>query len=139
MENRLMRVTPSQCTACRNCEIVCSFYHAVLGIPTPSRILTFPNERGGVGCGSVVVCLQCDSAACVAACPARALWRDGTTGAINHVPERCIRCNSCVFACPFGNMHWDKVSEYPAKCDLCRGDPVCVKFCPTGALLYKAI
>ena len=23
------------------------------------------------------------------------------------------------------------------KCDLCDGDPVCVKFCPTGAIKYE--
>jgi carbon-monoxide dehydrogenase iron sulfur subunit len=137
MENKLLHIYPSRCTACRNCEIACSFYHASRGKPTPSRIAAFLDEHKREGRNNVVICMQCDSAACVSACPAGALWRDAGTGAVVHVAERCVRCASCVAACPFGNMHWDALSDYPVKCDLCGGDPLCAKFCPTGALIYR--
>ena len=42
----------------------------------------------------------------------------------------------CVVACPFGNIYFDSVSTYPVKCDLCGGDPRCVKFCPSGAISW---
>jgi ferredoxin len=30
----------------------------------------------------------------------------------------------------------DDDTQFPLKCDLCGGDPQCVKFCPTEALVY---
>jgi Fe-S-cluster-containing hydrogenase component 2 len=33
-------------------------------------------------------------------------------------------------------MAIDRVKKVAVTCDLCGGDPTCVKFCPTGALLY---
>lgn len=132
---KMLHVTPQKCTACKNCELACSFWHSNGYLPSP-RIKVF--RRAGLETGhGVVVCFQCDKAACVAACPANALWRNLDTGAIFHIRDRCIRCGSCVAACPFGNMHWDAVANLPAKCDLCDGDPACAKFCPTGALEYK--
>lgn len=137
MESKLMHVYPALCTACRNCELACSFSHPEKNKPTPSRIMTFLDDEKREGKNEVIICLQCDSAACVSACPAKALWRNPETGAVYHLRQRCISCASCVAACPFGNMHWDTLSSYPVKCDLCGGDPLCVKFCPTKAIEYK--
>jgi Fe-S-cluster-containing hydrogenase component 2 len=45
---------------------------------------------------------------------------------------------SCVAGCPFGNMLSDPdIQGYVFKCDLCYGDPICARFCPTGALVYR--
>lgn len=137
MASKLMHVTPSKCTACRNCELACAYSHLHQGQPTTARIRAFADSEQREGHNSVVVCMQCDDAGCVTACPAHALWRNPDTGAIYHVEARCIRCQSCVAGCSFGNMRWEAAMEYPTKCDLCDGDPVCVKFCPTGALEYK--
>jgi len=137
MANKMLHVTPRQCTACRNCEMACAFSHAVEGRPGTARIRAFPDPQGRPGMNAVVVCLQCDDAACLKACPARALWRNLATGAIYHVPDRCIHCASCVAACPFGNMRWDERISSPTKCDLCGGDPACVRFCPTGAIRFE--
>jgi Fe-S-cluster-containing hydrogenase component 2 len=30
----------------------------------------------------------------------------------------------------------DEDTQFPLKCDLCGGDPQCVKFCPTEALVF---
>jgi anaerobic carbon-monoxide dehydrogenase iron sulfur subunit len=137
MEAKLMHVTPSKCTACKNCELACAFSHSQDGKPTSARVTAIMDPDGRDGCNQLVICMQCDSAACVAACPSNALWRNMETGAIYHKPERCIQCSSCVAACPFGNMKWDTLTTYPVKCDLCDGDPVCVKFCPTKAIDYR--
>jgi len=137
MESKLLHVFPEKCTACRNCEQACAFAHLHEGRPTRSRIRADADSQQREGKNVLVVCYQCDAAACVAACPAKALWRDLRTGAVYHLEDRCIRCGSCVAACPFGNMRWEPLRQYPSKCDLCNGDPVCVRFCPTGAILYK--
>jgi Fe-S-cluster-containing hydrogenase component 2 len=137
MSNKLLHVSPQRCTACRNCEMACAFVHSTQGVPGLSRIQTRSGPNAAPPGNSVVVCLQCDDAACVAACPAHALFRDMKTGAIYVVEERCIRCYSCVAACPFGNMRKPSDTAFPVKCDLCGGDPACAKFCPTKALVFE--
>jgi len=34
----------------------------------------------------------------------------------------------CVTACPFGAMSFDSIGKKVIKCDLCDGDPQCVRF-----------
>jgi Fe-S-cluster-containing hydrogenase component 2 len=38
--------------------------------------------------------------------------------------------------CPFGAILYDSERRRVIKCELCEGDPQCVKFCPTEALKY---
>jgi len=48
-------------------------------------------------------------------------------------PDKCVGCRMCALACPFGNIEvLDR--GHAEKCDLCGGDPMCVQFCPRGAL-----
>jgi Fe-S-cluster-containing hydrogenase component 2 len=131
--SRIFRVTLDRCVACGKCELACAFGHGSEGRPAATRIHVF---RRGPDKGIPVVCLQCDQAACVAACPTGALVRNETTGAIDVLRDRCIRCRLCVAACPFGNMAWDGAYQCVQKCDLCGGEPRCVPFCPTHALDY---
>jgi Fe-S-cluster-containing hydrogenase component 2 len=44
----------------------------------------------------------------------------------------------CVAACPFGAMRWNSGRSRVFKCDLCDGDPQCVRFCYTRAVDYQA-
>jgi len=39
-------------------------------------------------------------------------------------------------ACPFGNAVYDAAGRAIIKCDMCKGDPECVRFCPNEALTY---
>jgi Fe-S-cluster-containing hydrogenase component 2 len=41
-----------------------------------------------------------------------------------------------VSACPFGAISFDSIASKVIKCDLCEGDPLCVRFCSYGALDY---
>jgi len=43
----------------------------------------------------------------------------------------------CVSACPFGAMGFDVQQKRVFKCDLCDGDPQCVRFCDMKAVDYK--
>jgi Fe-S-cluster-containing dehydrogenase component len=86
-----------------------------------------------------ILCLQCEDAACVQACPVEALVRNERTGAIEVREDRCIQCLACVPACPFGNIAVDPSTEMVVKCDLCGGDPMCAKFCPEGALSFEPL
>jgi Fe-S-cluster-containing dehydrogenase component len=48
--------------------------------------------------------------------------------------ELCIGCEACVSQCPFGVIM--ALPEKVVKCELCNGDPQCVKYCATGAIEY---
>ncbi len=126
-------ITPGRCTACRTCELACSFKHADKNGLGLSRIRAFmKGEEKNI----VLTCFQCDDAACVRACPTEALKRNDETGAIEVIDERCLRCGACAAACPFGQMETDSRSHIAIKCDLCGGDPACATFCPTKSLEY---
>ena len=70
----------------------------------------------------------------MAVCPREAIFRDDAAGRVLVDYERCISCKMCVAACPFGAMGFDAERRTVFKCDLCDGDPQCVRFCFPGAL-----
>jgi formate dehydrogenase iron-sulfur subunit len=89
-------------------------------------------------------CMHCLNAACVAACPAAAMYKS-EMGAVIYRPERCLGCRYCQLACPFGipRFEWKNgVTPVISKCWLCynrlqKGQkPACVEACPTGALRF---
>jgi len=131
--HRTMIITPSRCTACRTCELACSFKHTDGKTPGLSRIRAFMKTEGR---NMILTCFQCDDALCVKACPVQALVRNEETGSIEVLDRRCIKCGACAGACPFGHIENDKKSEIAIKCDLCGGDPACAAFCPTKTLEY---
>ena len=48
----------------------------------------------------------------------------------------CVGCKVCTIACPFGTVNYNQDTGKVIKCDLCGGDPECVKACPTVAITY---
>jgi Fe-S-cluster-containing hydrogenase component 2 len=42
--------------------------------------------------------------------------------------DKCTACRACVDACPFGAIFVGPKGEI-LKCDLCGGNPLCVKYC----------
>jgi len=132
--SKMLTVTPTRCIGCRTCEVACAFRHSANGLPGRSRVQVRPVAKDVY---VPILCLQCDEAACVKACPVFALWRNQETGAIEVQANRCIRCNACVPACPFGNCAVESPKAAVIKCDVCQGDPACAQFCPTQALEYR--
>lgn len=128
-----MLVDQDACSGCRRCELGCSFFHEGRYWPEMSRVRVDKDESRGLD--SPVVCRQCGSARCVQACPEHALSRDPRTRAIVLDKERCLKCYACRDACPFGAIHLD-TGKIPLICDLCGGDPACVKACPTAAVRF---
>ena len=50
--------------------------------------------------------------------------------------DKCTACMRCVAVCPYGVITIDPVKKVALKCDLCGGDPECVKHCPDKVLMY---
>jgi len=72
----------------------------------------------------------------MASCPANAIKRDPKTGAIIVQEEKCVGCGNCIHVCPYGAAFLDPVTKKAIICDLCGGDPACVRACPVDALKY---
>ncbi len=120
-------IDSDQCTGCNSCVLACSFAHEGLYNFEKSRIRL--NKQSERGLSTPRVCIQCEEAFCVAACPVGALSRDDATGAIRLDENICTGCGLCVAACPHGGVGFDEELRMPLICDLCGGDPVCVSFC----------
>lgn len=132
---KILVVNYDKCTGCQLCELACSFaHHKVFNIKL-SRITIIRNPHNQLGVP--VYCVQCEDALCKQVCPVSAIHKDAKTGAYIIDYDKCIGCRECVYVCPFGAMNLDLETGKPIKCDLCGGDPACVKICPTEALIYE--
>lgn len=124
-----------KCTDCRMCMQICSM--SKLGRITPSAAcIQIERERseyfGDMGCR---VCDMSHGQACVDACPTGALVYDPSLDVVRFDAELCTECLACQDAC--SNVGRDVKSGHMMICDLCSGDPMCVKWCPEGALSWE--
>lgn len=126
MERKIVLVDANKCTGCRVCELACSFKHEGVFQPTLSRIRVVKIEERGVN--NPISCLDCSKMLCMDACPT------GACQSFRVDRAACIGCRECIAACPFGAMDYHPVQRVAFKCDLCGGDPECVKYCVPGAL-----
>jgi len=130
---KVLVIDHEKCTSCRLCEMVCSERHGGAYRPCVSRVRVAIYPEKAVYLPQT--CVQCEDAPCMEVCPSEALVRDPDTSAVLVVEENCTGCGACESACPFGAVHiWDDKAHI---CDLCGGDPECVKFCVPQALRYE--
>jgi carbon-monoxide dehydrogenase iron sulfur subunit len=123
------------CSGCLACEVACVARHDGQFGTATARIRVTKIEHLGVD--HPHVCRLCQGAPCVAACPTDALYKDKRTAAVLLRPDDCIGCSACVDACPFGMATLHPETGLALICDLCGGDPACVKRCATGAIVYS--
>lgn len=126
-------LSPERCVNCRTCELMCSFEHHGLFNPRLSNVTVFDYEEQAISVP--IMCLQCEEACCLKACPTGALTRNEKGTVVLNV-RKCIVCKMCVSACPLGNISFSPITKKIFKCDLCGDkDPMCAKYCPTGAIM----
>ncbi|MEW5724464.1 MAG: 4Fe-4S dicluster domain-containing protein [Thermodesulfobacteriota bacterium] len=134
-----------RCVGCHTCELACAVEHsaaknlfaALAEAPRPRKRLYVETAAG---LKLPVLCRHCEEAPCAAVCPTGAIWVDEARAVVGHRDERCIGCQLCVQACPFGMMGQRAESRITLKCDRCPDleTPACVDSCPVGALVYVA-
>ena len=66
-------------------------------------------------------------------CPVEAVYRQEDSGAVL-LTGRNAPAAVCVPKPARLRIVMDKQAGIARKCDLCGGDPACVRYCPTGAL-----
>jgi len=131
---KVLVIDYEKCTGCRICELVCSVKHEGVSNPARSRMKIVKWEMEGRYVP--MSCQQCESAPCQAVCPVKAISRDENLNRVDIDYDICIGCRMCVAICPFGSMAFDTLAKKVIKCDLCDGDPLCVKFCDVDAVQY---
>ena len=119
------------CTGCNICSLECSARSQKGFNPRLALLRIEMGEEGLVN--FPVVCHQCDNAFCIKVCPHDAMVRDETMGIPVVIEEKCRKCGLCISYCPIEIIKKD-ASGKAIKCDMCQGDPLCVKACPVGAL-----
>ena len=120
------------CTACSQCEMMCSYEQTGAFNVSKSMIKIFTVDERHIP----FTCTQCAEAWCMRVCPVEAITENPETGAKEVSDERCVGCKVCTIACPFGTINYVSDTSKVAKCDLCGGEPACVKVCPQDALFY---
>jgi anaerobic carbon-monoxide dehydrogenase iron sulfur subunit len=129
----------NQCTECNVCEVACSLAHSTDGTVNPQfarlRIDHAPDKPSRInsdGLGFVAeICHHCGNPPpCAEVCPTGAFYYDPATMAAVIEQDNCIQCMECVPGCPFDVVFVAPTGEL-LKCDLCGGEPVCVKACAT--------
>lgn len=127
MSGRRLEVDAARCTGCNSCVLTCVFVHEGAFSLSGARIRVDADPISAEY--TPRVCVQCEGAPCIAACPVEALSRDPATNAIALDEATCTGCRSCMDACPYGGIGFDEESRRPRICDLCGGAPACVDVC----------
>jgi len=92
-----------------------------------------------------IVCMHCESPTCAEVCPADAIKRTADGIVQSARKPRCIACNNCVLACPFGIPKMNSGMNLMMKCDMCYDrtsvgkKPMCASVCPSGALYFGTL
>jgi Fe-S-cluster-containing hydrogenase component 2 len=123
---------PDKCTGCRFCEMACTLFHEGKINHADARLQIHKRDVKVDFPAVCTQCVACGDECCVAACPVGAITNEDGIVKVNE--EECTACGTCVEVCPFGVMRMEDVAF---KCDLCGGDPTCVKFCSMGAIKYE--
>lgn len=132
---------------CRTCYLACvaeharhrDDYEAVDPLPMAKKLAStsFPNSLFDP-VPHAVRCQHCEEAPCVEACISGSMQQSLENGRVFNDLARCVGCWMCVMVCPFGALIPLFDQSKALKCDSCLAvdDPVCVRACPTQALIF---
>src|SRR5512142_648748 len=132
-------VDPSRCIGCQSCVKACEECETHRG----HSMINFDFiDREETIATAALLCWHCDDPTCAEVCPADAI-KKGADGVVqSSLKPRCIACNNCVLACPFGIPKMETRMHLMMKCDMCYDrssvgkKPMCASVCPSQALLF---
>ncbi len=127
---KYLYVYPEKCTGCRECSLACSLFHFNECNPKKAAITIVRDEFRKYEVP--IVCFQCEDPVCLKYCHQNAYSIQD--GIVVRDEDRCIGCRMCAVLCPYNAI--TSFEGEIIKCDLCDGDPICIKYCSTGAIAY---
>ena len=122
-----------RCDACGDCMTACATAKSGGEEVSFSRIKIMPGD-GGV---ELAICRQCADPVCVMNCPSGALTKNADTGVVDWAGDTCVNCLLCTAGCAYAGIVYEAEIGHVSKCDMCDGDPACVKACSRGALEHR--
>jgi Fe-S-cluster-containing dehydrogenase component len=132
-------VDPSRCIGCKACENACAECDTHRG--KPMIHVDFIDRKNSIATVPTV-CMHCRNPTCAQVCPADAIKMSDDGVVQSSLKPRCVACNNCVLACPFGVPKMMVAAEQMMKCDMCYDRtsvgkrPMCATVCPSQALAY---
>jgi len=153
------------CVGCHACATACKEWNASSKVSGPlADYDPFGTEPSGVWFNRVrhfevgeypdnktinfpMSCMHCADADCVSVCPTGASYKRAD-GIVLVDQDKCMGCNLCAWACPYGARELDDASHTMKKCTLCVDriydellppedrQPACVLACPTHARMF---
>jgi len=145
----------TKCNGCYNCQLSCKDEHVMndwspIAKPQPNTghfwYKITENVQGTVPKVRVRYthdfCRHCDDAPCMKVCTEHAIYKR-EDGLVILDPEKCRGHRSCVSACPYGVIYFNRDLNISQKCTGCAHliddgwtEPRCVGSCPTDALIF---
>jgi len=149
-------IDAARCNGCYNCQIVCKDEHVgndwtPIAKPQPDTgqfwMKMTQETRGTVPKVRVsylpILCMHCDNAPCIPACPVEGGIYRRPDGLVIIDPTKCTGCGNCVDACPYGCIYFNRELNIAQKCTGCahlldKGwqEPRCVDACMTEAIKF---
>ncbi len=123
---------PDKCNGCLECEKACIKAHPSSVAAGRPRIKV--TKDGGKH--KAIMCVHCEACEPSELCPSALLefHNEGKYWTLDE--HRCFACMSCIPRCPYEGVFFEGAFgvETAYTCDLCAGDPACMKVCKPGAL-----
>lgn len=153
------------CVGCHACAIACKQWNSSGTTGPLTDYAPYGAEPGGVWFNRIrnyevgdyphsktlnfpMSCMHCETAECVTVCPTGASYKRPEDGIVLVDQDKCMGCNYCAWACPYGARELDEADGVMKKCTLCidriydeelpveERQPACVLTCPTHARLF---
>ncbi len=150
------------CVGCQACVVACKQWNTSGTLGPLTDYTPYGESPGGVAFNRVrsyevdvfphsktvnmpMSCMHCETAECVTVCPTGASYKREEDGIVLVDQDKCMGCNLCAWACPYGARELDEAEGTMKKCTLCVDriydellpeadrQPACVLTCPTGA------
>jgi len=121
-----IKIDKTKCTGCLLCEITCSLVNTGMIQREASAIRVKLDDLGG-SIHEPVVCRQCQKMLCLKA--------EGKDCDEQEKKKFYWENQKRVEDCPFDSLF--VFNKKVIHCNLCDGDPECVKTCPTEALTFE--
>ncbi|MEM2990585.1 MAG: 4Fe-4S dicluster domain-containing protein [Halobacteria archaeon] len=127
---RFVAADPALCIGCHTCEMICSYQKEGVFNPMKARIrvisvggiTTAVARHLGNKCNAEIRCLR------------RAITQDEITRVVRIDQDKCDGCGFCIPGCDYGCIKMNPDIKKAFVCDQCFGKPICIEYCPTGAL-----
>ena len=116
-----IKIDSQKCSGCHLCEMVCSLFHSG-AIHIGKSAIRIQKDDLDMSLNTPLLCRQCKEMKCL----------DGEEGVSTQERKKFIWSHKRAKRCPFDAL--TILSENAYHCDLCLGNPQCIKVCTPGAL-----